>query len=151
MRARVAKLEEEVAEQSKEVTNAQWSLRRAGEQEDALRARVAKLEAICRSAGVCMSCLYGPPDPIGCTDCLGTGWDGGSPYDQIKVLEARVAKLEAALKPFADAHLYYNDAGKPDDLTTGIGVASLMEDFRQAVSILVEGEIARAALKDAPQ
>ena len=30
LRARVAKLEEEIAEQSKEVTNAQWSLRRAG-------------------------------------------------------------------------------------------------------------------------
>ena len=40
----MAQLEEEVAEQSKEVTNAQWSLRRAGEREDALRARVAKLE-----------------------------------------------------------------------------------------------------------
>ena len=45
LRARVAKLEEEVAEQSKEVTNVQWSLRRAGEQEDALRARMAQLEA----------------------------------------------------------------------------------------------------------
>ena len=62
---------------------------------DALRARVAKLEGTCRSAGICMSCLYGSPDPLGCTDCLGTGWDGGSPHDQIKVLEARVAKLEA--------------------------------------------------------
>ena len=48
LRARVAKLEEEIAEQSKEVTNAQWSLRRAGEQEDALRARVAKLEEALR-------------------------------------------------------------------------------------------------------
>ena len=65
---------------------------------EVLRARVATLESICRGAGVCMSCLYGAPDPIGCTDCLGTGWDGGSPYEQIKVLEARVAKLEAALK-----------------------------------------------------
>ena len=74
---------------------------------DALRAKVAALEATCRSAGICMSCLYGVPDPIGCTDCLGTGWDGGSPYDQIKVLEARVTKLEAALndlRPNVDYH-----------------------------------------------
>ena len=69
---------------------------------------------------------------------------------EILALRARVAKLEAALKPFVDAHFYYNDAGKPDDLTTGIGGVTY-GDFRQAVSILAEGEIARAALKDAPQ
>jgi hypothetical protein len=70
-----------------------------------LRVRVAKLEdcnaaleGTCRSARLCMSCLYGAPDPIGCTDCLGTGWDGGDPHSQIEVLEARVAKLEAALE-----------------------------------------------------
>jgi len=64
----------------------------------ALRDRNAALEGTCRSAGLCMSCLYGAADPIGCTDCLGTGWDGGDPRSQIEVLEARVAKLEAALK-----------------------------------------------------
>ena len=88
---------------------------------DALRARVATLEATCRSAGVCMSCLYGAPDPIGCTDCLGTGWDGGDPRSQIEVLEARVAKLEAALKSIWEQ----DDGGM--------------------------GRIARAALKDALQ
>ena len=63
----------------------------------ALRDRNAALEGICSAAGLCMSCLYGAPDPIGCTDCLGTGWDGGDPHNQIEVLEARVAKLEVEL------------------------------------------------------
>jgi hypothetical protein len=73
----------------------------------ALRDRNAALEGTCRSAGICMSCLYGASDPIGCTDCLGTGWDGGDPHRQIEVLEARVAKLEAALrdcKRYAEDH-----------------------------------------------
>ena len=92
-----------------------------------LRARVAQLEAACRSAGLCMSCLYGAPDPIGCTDCLGTGWDGGSPYDQIKVLEARVAELEEALALEHDKYVEWR------------GLAERYERER------------RAALKDAPQ
>jgi hypothetical protein len=87
----------------------------------ALRDRNATLEGICRSAGICMSCLYGAPEPIGCTGCLGTGWDGGDPHRQIEVLEARVAKLEAALTKIRD-----ND---PDGW---------------------EAAIARATLKDAP-
>ena len=32
-----------------------------------------------KSYGACMSCLDGAPDPYGCTDCLGTGYDGGAP------------------------------------------------------------------------
>lgn len=31
----------------------------------------------CRVAGICMSCATGSFEP--CTDCLDTGWDGGSP------------------------------------------------------------------------
>ena len=48
----------------------------------------AVLREACRSAGLCMSCLFGSPDPLGCTDCLGTGWAGGNPHDQIKRLKA---------------------------------------------------------------
>lgn len=33
----------------------------------------------CRQAGVCMSCALGAPDPIGCTDCFGTGWANDAP------------------------------------------------------------------------
>lgn len=61
-------------------------------------------------------------------------------------MRVRGAKLEAALKPFAAAHFYYMDEGKPDDLPTGVGDVTY-GDFRQAVSILAEGEIARAALR----
>ena len=61
-----------------------------------MRDRIAALEGTCRSAGICMSCLYGSPEPYGCTDCLNTGWDGGDPHEQIRILEARVAELEAA-------------------------------------------------------
>ena len=98
----------------------------------ALRDRNATLEGICRSAGLCMSCLYGAPEPIGCTDCLGTGWDGGSPYDQIKVLEARVAKLETALKKLHEyaASVWFDEARTSDE----------------EIELMAE---ARAALKDA--
>ena len=104
----------------------------------ALRDRNAALEGICRSAGLCMSCLYGAPDLIvGCTDCLNTGWDGGDPHSQIEVLEARVAQLEAALRSLAE----------------GTKWKSIDKDNME-----FEGRIncyqldkARAALKDAPQ
>ena len=60
-------------------------------------------KAACKQAGVCMSCVLGKMEP--CTDCLGTGWDGGSPYEQLKVVEAErdsfrilLAEATAALK-----------------------------------------------------
>jgi hypothetical protein len=99
-----------------------------------LRDRNAALEGICRSAGLCMSCLYGAPNPLGCTDCLGTGWDGGDPHSQIEVLEARVAKLEAALKPLHEyaASVWFDEARTTDE----------------EIELMA---IARAALKDTPQ
>ncbi len=36
-------------------------------------------KAVCRKAGVCMSCAIAMPDPHGCFDCLNTGWEGGAP------------------------------------------------------------------------
>ena len=104
---------------------------------DKLRDRNAALEGICRSAGICMSCLYGAPDPIGCTDCLGTGWDGGDPHSQIKVLEARVAKLEAALR-----FLFEGTKWKSVDKDN--------MEFEGRVSCY-QLDQSRAALKDAPQ
>jgi hypothetical protein len=85
----------------------------------ALRARNATLEGACRSAGICMSCLYGAADPIGCTDCLGTGWDGGDPRSQIEVLESRVAKLAAAVLLFHRGGPWTMDDMKAWEALTG--------------------------------
>jgi hypothetical protein len=80
---------------------------------------------------------------------------GGYIYAEFEVDVAAMRALIAswrergeALKPFSDAHFYYNDAGKPDDLPTGIGSVTY-GDFRRAVSVLANDEIARAALKGA--
>ena len=57
-------------------------------------------------------------------------------------------KLVAALMPFADAHFYYNDAGKPDDCRTS-SAGLTYGDFRCAVSTLaaLSGEIRAAPSK----
>ena len=58
---------------------------------DLMRARAERDEwkEACRRAGVCMSCATSNRDPMGCTDCMNTGWDGGSP------MEARMAEDRA--------------------------------------------------------
>lgn len=63
------------------LTEAEWQIER-------LNNRLTDLTRIAKYVGVCMSCIHGAPDPQGCTDCLGTGWDRGE--DPIKALiEAR--------------------------------------------------------------
>lgn len=64
----------------------------------ALRKRVEEAEcerdgwkAVCKRAGVCMSCALGAFEPYGCTDCLNTGWDGGAPAGFVP--EQRIADL----------------------------------------------------------
>ena len=48
----------------------------------------------CAGAGVCMTCVLGPPEPYGCTDCLNTGYDHGiDPQSQSKMLEEALATL----------------------------------------------------------
>jgi hypothetical protein len=49
--------------------------------------------------------------------------------------DREIAALREALTPFAEAHFYYSDAGKPDDTRTGIGGVTY-GDFRRAVSAL---------------
>ena len=49
----------------------------------------------CQSAGVCMSCVLRAPEPYGCTDCLNTGFDGGDPREQIKAVEAALARYQS--------------------------------------------------------
>lgn len=63
----------------------------------------------CRRGGICMSCATGSPEPFGCTDCLNTGWEGGSPAGYVAEathsataaerdrLAARVETLETSL------------------------------------------------------
>lgn len=54
---------------------------------------------------------------------------------ELEQAHAREAGLREALRPFADAHFYYNDAGKPDDCMTGVGSITY-GDFRRVVSVL---------------
>jgi hypothetical protein len=55
----------------------------------------------------------------------------GALVQQMKIIK----RLREALKPFADAHFYYNDGGKPDECpTTASGIT--YGDFRQAVAAL---------------
>ena len=87
-----------------------------------------------------------PPDPHEPDEAF----VGGIIYvGELRAVIASWRERGEALKPFADAHFYYNDAGKPDDLPTGIGGVTY-GDFRRAVSVLANDEIARAALKDKP-
>lgn len=44
-----------------------------------LQTELTAWKNVARQAGVCMSCALGAPDPHGCTDCLGSGWEGGAP------------------------------------------------------------------------
>lgn len=59
------------------------------ERDDYLRA--------CKSAGVCMSCVHGAPDPYGCTDCLNTGFDMGLDNPRAEAAEAEIRRLSEAL------------------------------------------------------
>lgn len=43
----------------------------------------------CRRAGVCMSCATSNRDPMGCTDCLNTGWYGGAPIEAQQAIAER--------------------------------------------------------------
>ena len=54
----------------------------------------------CRKAGVCMSCAVAMPEPIGCTDCLNTGWDGGAPIGFVS--EELLAKQTKTPKKLED-------------------------------------------------
>lgn len=47
----------------------------------------------CKRAGVCMSCAIRAPETYGCTDCLNTGWDGGSPIEERQAQAAAKAAL----------------------------------------------------------
>lgn len=64
-----------------------------------LKAENEQLRKMLECFGVCMSCAYGSAEP--CTDCLGTGWDGGrDPFAALdsarallrRVLEANIAQ-----------------------------------------------------------
>jgi hypothetical protein len=63
--------------------------------------------------------------------------EGSTSYWEMKLAakDREIAALREALTPFADAHFYYMDAGKPDDCPTGIGGVTY-GDFRRAVSVL---------------
>lgn len=37
----------------------------------------------CHHAGVCMTCVVQAPEPYGCSDCLNTGWQSGSPTSEL--------------------------------------------------------------------
>lgn len=42
-----------------------------------LRKDLENAKARLKQEGVCMSCWNGAPDLYGCSDCLGTGYEGG--------------------------------------------------------------------------
>jgi len=44
-----------------------------------LQAELTAWKNVAQRAGICMSCALGAVEPFGCTDCLNTGWAGGSP------------------------------------------------------------------------
>lgn len=74
----------------------------------ASEARIVSLErertsygSACESAGLCMGCTpHGPADPMGCVDCLGTGWRDGCPAGYVPI-EQRDREVEAleSLRP----------------------------------------------------
>lgn len=60
---------------------------------DALHGEIERLRLMLRQLGACMSCIDGPADPHGCTDCLNTGWEGGAPAGY--VAESTLARVTA--------------------------------------------------------
>ena len=102
----------------------------------ALRAERAKLETALRSVRKNI--------PEGCStafmiinEALAQPAESSEPFDGpiMATLVRNNDTLRAALEPFAAAHFYYSDAGKPDDCRTGIGGVTY-GDFRRAVSVL---------------
>jgi hypothetical protein len=78
-----------------------------------LAALAAERRKTAKSFGACMSCYDGAPEPIGCTDCLNTGYEGGAPQgfvredfhnEALAAYEAQrdlLAEAGEALRPFA--------------------------------------------------
>lgn len=78
--------------------------------------QIEKRESQLKRTGVCMSCIDGNPDPMGCTDCLNTGWEQGAPqgyvsealFDEVKAqrdaLNADVTRLGQELEERETAH-----------------------------------------------
>lgn len=60
---------------------------------DGLQGEIERLRLMLRQLGACMSCIDGPADPHGCTDCLNTGWEGGEPAGY--VAEATLTRVTA--------------------------------------------------------
>lgn len=64
-----------------------------------LRMQAEAWKEACRNAGVCMSCAIGTPEPFGCTDCLNTGWNGGSPAGFIPELPREPGTCKCGAAP----------------------------------------------------
>lgn len=74
--------------------------------EDRVRAERDEWKDACRRAGVCMSYATSSRDPMGCTDCLNTGWDGGAPIEAQEAIaraEAAESRLTTALAVLGEA------------------------------------------------
>lgn len=56
--------------------------------------RTTTWKEVAQKAGVCMTCALGAPDTFGCTDCLNTGWNGGSPAGFVRASDAAQGALE---------------------------------------------------------
>jgi hypothetical protein len=111
---------------------------------EALRAERAKLEAALRDARYSVLCMETAGSTSLCESvrnqvdaALAPLAESSEPFDGpiMATLVRNNDTLRAALEPFAAAHFYYSDAGKPDDCRTGIGGVTY-GDFRRAVSVL---------------
>jgi len=60
--------------------------------EDRVRTERDEWKDACRRAGVCMSCATSSRDPMGCTDCLNTGRDGGAPIEAQEAIARAVIR-----------------------------------------------------------
>src|SRR5690606_25128635 len=62
-------------------------------------------QSVAQHAGVCMTCAIRAPETYGCTDCLNTGWDGGSPAgfvrsDKLEELKAENERLRGDCRAY---------------------------------------------------
>jgi hypothetical protein len=85
------------------VANLQWAI-------EQLNSEVAAYKKACETAGVCMTCVVRPPDTFGCSDCLNTGWTGGSSPEAQARAEAeqlkgtlRYIQTQAKSRPSGDS------------------------------------------------